>query len=60
MTITKAIEVLSELREITFINASPDRNKAMKLGHEALNLVKEKRGYPEYIIPMLLPGETLE
>ena len=57
MTIDEAIQNLELVPPIFFARGYENYNDAIKLGIEALKLVKDKRGYPEYIIPHRLSGE---
>jgi len=60
MTIDKGIEILDRYcrNENRFYN--PGFWDSINLGIEALKVIRAKRGYPVYIIPAQLPGETKE
>ncbi len=58
MNIPKAIEVLTRWKEESHWESEKELAEAEQLGIEALKVIKDKRGYPEYIIPRELPGET--
>jgi len=60
MKLDKAIEILSIMREINFIDKCPDRKNAIKLGTEALKVVEKWRWEHRDLGFLLLPGETEE
>ena len=60
MKISKAIEVNKDMRRIVFIEKSPDRKNAVKLGIEALKLIQRERLLGINPVETKLPGETPE
>lgn len=54
----EAIARLGKLRLPMKTEEDHKNHKAVRLGIEALQVVKDNRGYPEYIIPRQLPSET--
>ena len=60
MNVEKAIERLETFVERHTSPGYTDLIPAIKLGIEALKVIKENRVYREYNIPRLLLGETIE
>lgn len=60
MTLTKAIGIAEDQVKPKPNYRNPELIDALKLGIEAMKVIEGGRGYPEYIIPRLLPGETEE
>lgn len=58
MTINDAIETLSDIANDLWDADNQEVADACRLGIKALKVMKEKRGYPENIIPGELGGET--
>ncbi len=58
MTIEKAIEILAGLEKTLAPIMAADGTDAIKLGIEALNLVKARRPPPPSVAYLPLPGET--
>ncbi len=57
MDLDKAIDILTNMREIIFNYKSPDRKDALQLGIEALKRVKAGRPAPPSLAFLPLPGE---
>ena len=60
ITISQAIEAIKADMKEGYLDEADDFVKAMRLGLEALKLVKTLRGRGWYIVKPLLPGETEE
>jgi len=54
----RAIEILEKEEEDTFMGSEKEWKAAVKLGIEALKIIKGSRGVCSVIIAPPLPGET--
>lgn len=58
MKLREAIEILKDWGVISKPQVDQDLLDAVKLGIEALKLIKKQRAIPDYDSGYLLPGET--